>query len=95
MNATTFDSLSVARRLKAAGMEGKQAEAIAEIMFEAIVAPGEGLLKKTDLAVVKSDLDAFEIRFKAEISSHSTGSRLSRLPAWSFCRGLEVVLICM
>lgn len=69
MNATTFDSLSVARRLKAAGMEGKQAEAIAEIMFEAIVAPREGLLKKTDLAVVKSDLDAFEIRFKAEISS--------------------------
>ena len=69
MNATTFDSLSVARRLKVAGMEGKQAEAIAEIMFEAIVVPWERLLKKTDLAVVKSDLDAFEARLKAEFKA--------------------------
>ena len=78
MNATTFDSLSVARRLKAAGMEGKQAEAIAEIMFEAIVAPRKRLLTKTDLAVVKSDLDAFEMGIKAEIKA-SLGSAVNRM----------------
>ena len=62
MNATTFDSLSAARRLKAAGLEGNQAEAIAEIMFEAIAANRKELPTKTDL-------DAFEAGIKAEIAS--------------------------
>lgn len=62
MNATTFDSLSAARRLKAAGLEGNQAEAIAEIMFEAIAANRKELPTKTDL-------DAFEVGIKAEIAS--------------------------
>ena len=69
MNATTFDSLSAARRFKAAGMEGKQAEAIAEIMFEAIAANRERLLTKSDLAVVKADLDAFEAGIRAELKA--------------------------
>ena len=69
MNATTFDSLSVARKLKVAGMEEKQAETIAEIMHETIAAPRERLLTKSDLAVVKADLDNLELRLKAEIAS--------------------------
>ena len=69
MNATTFDSLSVARKLKAAGMEEKQAETIAEIMYETIAAPRERLLTKSDLAVVKTDLDAFEAGIKAELKA--------------------------
>lgn len=69
MNATTFDSLAVARKLKVAGMEEKQAETIAEIMHETIAAPRERLLTKSDLAVVKADLDNLELRLKAEIAS--------------------------
>ena len=62
MNATTFDSLSAARRLKAAGLEGNQAEAVAGIMFEAIAGNRKEFPTKTDL-------DAFEVGFKAEIAS--------------------------
>ena len=69
MNATTFDSLAVARKLKVAGMEEKQAETIAEVMHETIAAPRERLLTKSDLAVVKTDLDAFEVGIKAELKA--------------------------
>ena len=62
MNATTFDTLTVARKLKAAGVEEKQAEAIAEIIYETIVVNRERLLTKTDLA-------AFEIGIKAELTA--------------------------
>ena len=62
MNATTFDSLSAARRLKVAGLEENQAEAIAEIMFEALAVNRKELPTKTDL-------DAFEVGIKAEIAS--------------------------
>lgn len=67
MNATTFDNLSAARRLKAAGLEEKQAETIAEIMHEALVADrkdvtGCNWATKDDLAVV-------EARIRAEIAT--------------------------
>lgn len=78
MNVTTFDSLSVARKLKVAGMEEKQAETIAEIMHETIAAPRERLLTKSDLAVVQADLDAFETEFKAEIKA-SLASAVNRM----------------
>ena len=78
MNATTFDSLSVARKLKVAGMEEKQAETIAEIMHETIAAPRERMLTKSDLAVVQADLDAFETGFKAEIKA-SLASAVNRM----------------
>jgi len=62
MNAATFDSLSAARRLKAAGLKERKAEAIAEMMYETVVANREKLLTKTDLA-------AFEVRIEAELAS--------------------------
>ena len=74
MNATTFDSLSTARRLKAAGLEGNQAEAIAEIMFEAIAANRKELPTKTDL-------DAFEVGIKVEIASAFNKSTFTMLAA--------------
>lgn len=74
MNATTFDSLSVARRLKAAGLEENQAEAIAEMMHEAIAANREKLLTKTDLA-------AFEVRIEAELASAFNRMTLTMLIA--------------
>ena len=74
MNAATFDSLSAARRLKAAGMEENQAEAIAVIMYETIVANREELLTKTDLV-------AFEVRIEAELASAFNRMTLTMLAA--------------
>ena len=74
MNATTFDSLSCARRLKAAGLEENQAEAIAEIMYETIAANREKLLTKSDLA-------AFEVGIKAELASALNRSTFTMLIA--------------
>lgn len=68
MNATTFDSLSCARRLKAAGLEENQAEAIAEIMYETIAANREKLLTKSDLAASQTDFNILEMQIKAEIA---------------------------
>ena len=58
MNAATFDSLSVARRLKAAGLEERKAEAIAEMMFEVFAVRREKLLTKTDLAALETRIEA-------------------------------------
>lgn len=62
MNATTFDSLSAARRLQEAGLEQGPAEAIAETLCEATAANRDDLATKTDLAVI-------EVRLKAEMST--------------------------
>ena len=62
MNATTFDSLSAARRLQEAGLEQGPAEAIAETLREATAANRDDLATKTDLS-------ALEVRLKAEMST--------------------------
>lgn len=62
MNATTFDSLSAARRLREAGLEQGPAEAIAETMREAAAANREDLATKADVA-------ALEVGLKAEMSA--------------------------
>ena len=66
MNTATFDTLTAARDLEAAGIERRQAEAIAEGMREAADAAAgadrEALATKTDLAEVRADLAALEAR---------------------------------
>ena len=62
MNATTFDSLAAARKLRAAGFEQGPAEALAEWMREASVANRDDFATKADLA-------ALEARLKADIAS--------------------------
>ncbi len=66
MSATTFNPLATARELEAAGIERRQAEAIAEGMREAADAAAgadrEALATKTDLAEVRADLAALEAR---------------------------------
>ena len=66
MTATTFNPLATARELEAAGIERRQAEAIAEGMREAADAAAgadrEALATKTDLAEVRADLAALEAR---------------------------------
>ena len=68
MNATTFDSLSAARRLRAAGLREEQAEAIAEALREASATNRGELATKADL-VTKIDLAALEARLKAEMTT--------------------------
>ena len=50
MSAATFDTLTTARKLEAAGVERRQAEAHAEALREAVSADREALATKTDLA---------------------------------------------
>ena len=56
--ATSFDALNTARELKAAGIEPKHAEAIADAMRKAALADHDTLATKADLAAVNSDVAA-------------------------------------
>ncbi len=49
-DTATFDTLATARRLKAAGIAGAQAEAIAEAQAEAVRAARGDLATKADIA---------------------------------------------
>ena len=74
MNATTFDSLSAARRLKESGLEQGPAEAIAETMREATAANREDLATKSDLA-------ALEARLRAEMVTIANRNLVATLVA--------------
>ena len=56
MNATSFDPLETTRDLEAAGIERRQAEAIAGAMRRAATADHAELATKADVAVVKADV---------------------------------------
>ena len=58
MNATSFDPLETTRDLEAAGIERRQAEAIAGAMRRAATADHAELATKADVAVVKADVAA-------------------------------------
>ena len=62
MSTATFDTLTAARELEAAGIERRQAEAIAEGMRRAAGADRDELATKADLAEVRADLAALEAR---------------------------------
>ena len=56
MNASAFDTLSVARDLEAAGIERRQAEAHAEALRQAVSADRDELATKADIADLKADM---------------------------------------
>ena len=56
MTVSAFDTLTAARALEAAGIERRQAEAIAEGMRRAAGADRDELATKADLADVRADL---------------------------------------
>ena len=58
MNASTFDTLTIARDLEAAGVERRQAEAHAEALREAVSANRNALVTKADLETAIADLTA-------------------------------------
>ena len=67
MAAVPFDTLKLARRLEAAGFPGKQAGDTAEALAEAM--SGAELATKSDLALVRADLDSLRKEFTAEIAA--------------------------
>ena len=62
MSAASFDTLSTARELEAAGVERRQAEAHAEALRRAVSAEREQLATKSDLAELRADLAGLESR---------------------------------
>ncbi len=65
-HVTGFDTLAYARRLKAAGVDERQAEAHAEAVRDAVT---EGVAAKADLdkglAAVKADIARLEVKIDA------------------------------
>ena len=59
MTAAAFDTLKATKTLIAAGVDPRQAEAHAETLRDAV---SEGVATKTDIANVRADLAALEIR---------------------------------
>ena len=56
MPATTFNPLTTARNLEAAGIERRQPEAIAEALRDAAIADHDELATKADLAALRSEV---------------------------------------
>ena len=56
MPATSFDPLEVARELKAAGIDGPHAEAIADAMRKAATADHDELATKAGLAALRVEI---------------------------------------
>ena len=56
MNASTFDTLAAARDLEAAGVERRQAEAIAAQLRAAAVADRDELVTKADVRALRVEL---------------------------------------
>lgn len=61
MTSTDFDTLSAAKRLREAGFNEDQAEAIAERMHEAATADRSDLATKADLAAVRIEIRLYGI----------------------------------
>ena len=58
MTGTTFDSLTAAHDLEAAGFERRQAEALAKAMRDVAGADREEFATKADLAALRADMTA-------------------------------------
>ena len=62
MSAAAFDTLTTARKLEAAGVERRQAEAHAEALRRAVSADREQLATKAGLAGLRAGLAGLESR---------------------------------
>ena len=78
MTAATFDTLSAARDLEAAGIERRQAEAIAGTVRQVAAADREALATKADLAELRADMQA---DLRAAIEPLATKAELAALRA--------------
>ena len=78
MNAVAFDTLSAARELEAAGIERRQAEAIAGTVRQATIADREALATKADLFELETRLRD-GLATKAELAGLVTKADLAGL----------------
>ncbi len=69
MNAVAFDTLSAARELEAAGIERRQAEAIAGTVRQATIADREALATKADLVGLATKADLAGLVTKADLAA--------------------------
>ena len=79
MSAVAFDTLTAARDLEAAGIERRQAEAIAGTVRTA--ADREALATKADLAELRADLAELETRLTARMDTFATKADLASVRA--------------
>ena len=100
MSATTFNPLATARELEAAGIERRQAEAIAEGMREAADAAAgadrEALATKTDLDGLESRVDAklagLETRLRADLATKADLETLRSELRWMLAFQAALIL---
>ena len=69
MTSTDFDSISAAKRLRDAGFNADQAQAIVEGMHQAATADRNELATKADIAATKADIAALRAESKADIAA--------------------------
>ena len=92
MSAAAFDTLTTARELEAAGIERRQAEAIAEGMRRAAGADREQLATKADLAEVRADLAALEARLRADLATKADLETLRSELRWMLAFQAALIL---
>ena len=72
MTSTDFDSISAAKRLRDAGFNADQAQAIVEGMHQAATADRNELATKADIAATKADIAALRAESKADVAALKT-----------------------
>ena len=89
MNAAAFDTLTTARELEAAGVERRQAEAIAEGMRRAVSADRDALATKADLAGIRDELRAAIAALEARLTWRLVGIAAAIVAAVKLIPGLD------
>ncbi|MEO5334572.1 MAG: CCDC90 family protein [Magnetococcus sp. YQC-5] len=75
--AVTFDTLKFVRRLRDAGVDEKQAEALSEAIRDVQDAQLKELSTKGDIQDVKRDIKELELRIAAEIAPLKWGMAIT------------------
>ena len=76
MTSTDFDSIRAAKRLRDAGFNADQAQAIVEGMHQAATADRNELATKADIAALKAESKADIAAVRTEIASVRTEMRI-------------------
>ena len=89
MSTATFDTLTTARKLEAAGVERRQAEAHAEALREAVSADRDALATKADL---DAKLAAFETRLRSDLATKADLETLRSELRWMLAFQAALIL---
>ena len=89
MSIATFDTLTTARELEAAGVERRQAEAHAEALRRAVSADRDEFATKADLAGVRDELRADLAALEAWLTWRLVGIAAAIVAAVKLIPGLD------